>query len=118
MYICKICGLQFVSEYGKGGYIDHVSNFVGNREKIIRRGTDDCVKMILSDGNKPRSSEDINSRLKCFCKWDNVDNDLKDNVIKIVKENLPIIEQAENKAKNITENLSDIEKYFLQCALI
>lgn len=98
-YYCEICGKDFFIECGEGSYTDHVLNFAGNRKITVNRGSDDCINDIFYCGSHIRQENDIMDRLKCFCLWDNADEELKQKVSETVKEMMKAAKEAEEYAE-------------------
>lgn len=83
---CECCGKTFVSEYWGGGYIDHVVNFVGNRNVFVHKNdVNDMAREIIFDGNNLRELGTIRDFLKCFMTWDCFSEEFKARVKRIVE---------------------------------
>lgn len=115
---CPICSKEFYSEYWKGGYIDHVTNLVGNltrwfTEKPIMENTqeniDRLADLIYSDGNDIREKEDIKCRLNCFLKADFIPTEIKQAVEKRVRSK---IGRKENATKKLIDGVETLLKTF------
>lgn len=66
---CECCGKTFISDFWEGGYIDHVNNFVGNRNLYIQRGIYDMARDIVFSGNNIRPTWVIRDFINCFSPW-------------------------------------------------
>ena len=106
---CEECGKEFVNEYWEGGYIDHVVNFVGNKEVYVHRNDiEDMAGEIVFNGNDIRDLNYIEDFLKCFMTWDCFPENFKNNVKKIVETVITKIENAEKQVKNIKKFVSPL----------
>lgn len=101
---CECCGKEFYSEYWEGGYIDHVVNFVGNRNVyVLRNDVQDMASTIIFSGNDLRQVCYIEQFLECFMTWDCFSDDFKNKVKKIVDKMLEKLKAANEKAEKILE---------------
>lgn len=106
---CKCCGKKFASKYWEGGYIDHVENFVGNKEVFVYRN--DAVDMaweIIFNGNDLRELRHIREFLKCFMTWDCFSKDFKNRVKQMVDAMLEKLEKAHKRVKQINKEESPL----------
>jgi hypothetical protein len=106
---CPCCGKEFVSEYWGGGYIDHVTNFVGNRDVFVRKN--DPVEMaseIIFDGNNLRELSTIKDFLKCFMTWNCFPEEFKKRVKAIVDEFVKKYKAAQKRCDEIRKKESAI----------
>ena len=74
--ICEHCGKTFYSKHYTGGYIDHYVNFSSHKNNYGKDMFADIEK-ICFDGNNVRDDRDIQERLNCYLKWDNVSEKMK-----------------------------------------
>ena len=106
---CECCGKEFISKYWDGGYIDHVNNFVGNRDAFANRNNiEDMASEIVFSGNNLRDIRVIDDFLKCFMTWDCFQEDFKNKVKKIVKTMVSKIKNAEKQVKELEKSTSPI----------
>ena len=107
--ICECCGKEFYTEYWEGGYIDHVQNFVGNRNVYVHRNDiEDMAREIVFDGNNLRDPKYIKEFLKCFMTWDCFPEDFKHSVKRIVDAMISKIAEAKKKAREIEKSTSPL----------
>lgn len=109
---CECCGKEFLLEYYRGGYIDHVNNFYGNRHHCGKDVKED-IRHICYDGNEIRDWYDIQERLKCYRLW-NINGAVKHEVIKQSEALCEEIRNAENKIRKILSELTSVEKKVLK----
>jgi hypothetical protein len=106
---CECCGKVFYSEYWEGGYIDHVENFVGNRNVYVHRNNiEDMARTIVFDGNNIRQRCYIKEFLKCFMTWDCFPEDFKHSVNQIVEAVMSKVAKAEKKVKELEKSTSPL----------
>ena len=77
--IFEHCGKKFYSEYYTGGYIDHYENF-SSRKNSYGKDVERDIEAICFDGNDIRDNDDIQERLSCYLKWDNISDETKTEV--------------------------------------
>ena len=110
--VCEHCGKVFYSEYYTGGYIDHYENF-SSRKNSFGKDIEHDVEKICFNGNDIRGDEDIQERLNCYLKWNNVSDEIK-NVVKEKCEFLiNKIQSAKENAKNIVKGMTMLERKYL-----
>lgn len=106
---CECCGKVFYSEYWEGGYIDHVENFVGNRNVYVHRNDiEDMARTIVFDGNNLRDLRYVKEFLKCFMTWDCFPEDFKHSVKQIVEAVMSKVAEAEKKVKKLEKSTSPL----------
>lgn len=114
--VCEYCGKVFYDKYNLGGYIDHYTNFAQHKEGF-GEDVDDDVQEICFDGNDLRDNKDIEERLNCYLKWDNVPDDIKNQVKEKCEFLIDKIVKAKERAKEIVSNLTMLErKYIIDAA--
>ena len=107
--ICQCCGKEFYSEYWEGGYIDHVVNFVGNRNVYVHKiDIEETAREIVFDGNNIRDLQHIKEFLKCFMTWDCFPEDFKNSVKQIVDAMISKIGKAKKQVKKLEETTSPL----------
>lgn len=106
---CPECGKEFINEYWEGGYIDHVVNFVGNKEVYVhRKNVEDMASEIVFNGNDLRDLKYIKEFLKCFMTWKCFPEDFKNKVKQIVVTMMSKIKDAEKKVNHIEKTASPV----------
>lgn len=106
---CDCCGKTFISLYWEGGYIDHVENFVGNRDVYVNRSDIKYMaREIVFDGNNIRELKYIKEFLKCFMAWDCFLKDFKNCVKQIVEAVISEVAEAEKKVKVLEKSVSPL----------
>jgi hypothetical protein len=102
---CECCGKTFYNEFWEGGYIDHVVNFVGNRDVFVHRGdVKDMALDIVFNGNNLRKPNVIKDFIKCFMTWDCFSEDFKQSVKQIVDAMMLKIAEAEKEVKRLEKS--------------
>ena len=110
--ICEHCGKKFYSEYYTGGYIDHYVNFSSHKNsygKDIERD----IEAICFNGNDIRDDDDIQERLSCYLKWDNISDETKTEVKDKCEFLIDKIQKAKENARNIVNNMTMLERKYL-----
>lgn len=103
---CDCCGKTFISEYWGGGYIDHVVNFVGNRNVFVREyDVNDMAQEIIFSGNNLRELSTIRDFLKCFMTWDCFPEEFKTRVKRIVEAFIVKYCEADKHRKKLERSL-------------
>lgn len=111
-YYCEYCGKHFFSKHYTGGYIDHYRNFAQNKE-YFGNDIDDDVMEICFKGNEIREIDDIKERLFCYMQWENISDKFKEEVSEHCHYLIDKIEKAEQKAKQLVEGLTMLERRYL-----
>ena len=107
---CPCCGKEFFSKYWEGGYIDHVTNFVGNMDAYKNRDSvKDMAMEICFVGNDLRQSNVRRDFLKCFLTWKGFDQEFKAKVKRIVDEFGNQIQNAEDRVKCMKAKMTPLE---------
>lgn len=109
-YKCNICGKEFFSEYGEGGYIDHYFNFVGNDTVICQNEPNGIIDEICCSGNEIRNMTDIQERLKCFNLWNCVDGDTKKVVSSKVESIIKMYSDSSKKMSELYRGLNLVDR--------
>lgn len=109
---CPVCGKHFYSYYGSGGYIDHVTNFVGNRD-VIAKSPERCLEEICFDGNYVRDNSDIKARLECFMLWDNASSHTKAIVEPKCLFAIYKIKAAKRVARELVSGMTMLERKYI-----
>ena len=110
--ICEYCGKEFYSEYYTGGYIDHYTNFSSHKSRFGKDIEHD-VREICYFGNDLRKDNDIQERLECYLKWDNVPDNMKIAVKEKCDFLINKIKSAQKKAESIVKGMTMLERKFL-----
>ena len=110
--VCEHCGKKFYSEYYEGGYIDHYVNF-SSRKDMLGKDIDYDIRQICYNGNEIRDVCDIDDRLNCYLKWDNVPSETKTIVQKRCNFLFDKIQKAQEKAENIVNGMTMLERKYL-----
>lgn len=110
--VCEHCGKVFYSKYYTGGYIDHYENF-SSRRYSFGKDMDRDIREICFDGNDLRDDKDIEERLNCYLKWDNVSDNIKSQVKEKCEFLINKISKAKKQAKEIVSNLTMLERKYL-----
>ena len=110
--MCEHCGKIFYTQHNRGGYIDHYTNFAAHKNNY-GENIDCDVKNICFDCNDIRDSKDIEERLNCYLKWDNISDETKEKVQGKCTVIVDKIIKAEEKAKHIIKGLTMLERKYL-----
>ena len=110
--MCEHCGKVFNSEYYTGGYIDHYENFSFHKDSYGKDIEED-IREICFKCNNLRDYDDIQERLNCYLKWDNISDEMKDNVKNRCEVLFEKIRNAREKAKNIVRDMNMLERKYL-----
>ncbi|MBQ2886487.1 MAG: hypothetical protein IJE43_22435 [Alphaproteobacteria bacterium] len=110
--ICEHCGKKFYSEYYTGGYIDHYENF-SSRKNSYGKDVERDIEAICFDGNDIRDNDDIQERLSCYLKWDNISDETKTEVKDKCEFLIDKIQKAKENARNIVNNMTMLERKYL-----
>lgn len=110
--ICEHCGKVFYSKYYIGGYIDHYENFSSHKYSF-GKDIDRDIREICFNGNNLRDDKDIEERLDCYLKWDNVSDDIKSQVKEKCEFLIKKIEKAKEQAKEIVSGMTMLERKYL-----
>lgn len=110
--VCEHCGKEFYEEYYIGGYIDHYTNFSSHKSSFGKDVEHD-VRRICCDGNDVREDKDIQERLNCYLKWDNVSDDVKTTVKQKCDFLINKIKVAKEKAEAIVKDMTMLERKYL-----
>ena len=110
--ICEHCGKKFYSEYYIGGYIDHYENF-SSRKNNYGKDVERDIEAICFHGNDIRDNDDIQERLSCYLKWDNISDETKVEVKDKCEFLISKIQKAKENAKNIVNNMTMLERKYL-----
>lgn len=111
-FICEYCGKEFFSKYYRGGYIDHYGNFSSHKNSF-GNDIDDDISEICLHGNDVRDVDDIQERLNCYLKWDNISDEMKSEVTAMCNALIDKVQKAQRKAKDIVKNMTMLERRYL-----
>lgn len=117
--ICPYCGKNFFgykfygycgNNYGMRGYIDHCFNF---SEQKHFGDVEHNIKDICYKGNEMREDTDIMERLNCYLQWNDIPDDIKNEVKKRCQHAIEKIQSAKKLAKEIISDKTMLERKFI-----
>ena len=77
-YICDVCGAEFDTEHYTGGYIDHMK--LARNRYFYEDNLDELIEEVVFDDDSLRSKSDVEKRLNCVMHWDNLSDNIKEQV--------------------------------------
>ena len=110
--ICEHCGKVFYSKYYTGGYIDHYENFSRYKNNFGKDINGD-IREICFSGNDLRDDKDIEERLNCYLKWDNIPDGVKNQAKEKCDFLINKILKAKEQAEEIVSDMTMLERKYL-----
>ncbi len=105
--ICEYCGRELKTDFE---YKDHYEDFVLLKDKFGKKINYDITSICFwTKNNFLRDKDDIERRLDCYLKWENVPDNIKSVVEEKCRYVIKKIQEAEITAKNIVNQHTALE---------